>query len=204
MTHHATSWDADACIDQLVAARLAEPPAAPQMSGTALYLLIDPFLGIPSCPLHWKKACPTKPSMALGKGLAATDLQPSLSSGLPIDTALAPYFSRADRRQRPWLTPVCNGQSKRRFKLGTQKKPAPFRTGRWVAAKRSRRLRAGRTPNSAATPAYPAAHQARYLRLADRRVLGLATHVLGEPAMAASLPLVQHWHWPMHMRHGFH
>ena len=53
MTHHATSWDADACIDQLVAARLAEPPAALKMSGTALYLLIDPFLGDPVLSLHF-------------------------------------------------------------------------------------------------------------------------------------------------------
>lgn len=197
MTHHATSWDADACIDQLVAARLAEPPAALKMSGTALYLLIDPFLGDPvlSAPLEEGLS-----DQAINGTREKAWQRPTFNlhfpSGLPIDTALAPYLVELTGVNDPWLDASVQWAIQETAQTwNTEETSAvPHRVGGWLqSAAGGSALAEHLTQLLRLRTQQPT--QARYLRLADRRVLGLATHVLGEPAMAASLPLVQHWHW---------
>lgn len=194
---YATVWDADACIDDLITARLTDPPAAVRQPGAGLYLLIDPFLGDPVLP------------EALQEGLSADALDAerskvwqrptlalSLPEGLSMDKSLAPYLVALTGVDDPWMDSSVQWAIQETVQTWHDDLPSPVahRVGGWLQS-------------AAQAPAVAAhlsqwlrlrTHQpttARYLRLADRRVLGLARHVLGEGTLAASLAPIQHWHW---------
>lgn len=197
MTDHTTSWDAEECIDELVAARLAEPSVALKTPGTALYLLIDPLLGDPVLPAPLEEGLPDQ---AINSARADAWQRPTftlrLPPGLPIDTALAPYLVELSHVNDPWLDASVQWAIQETVQTWSTEETSaiPHRVGGWLqSAAGGSALAEHLTQLLRLRTQQPT--QARYLRLADRRVLGLATHVLGEPAMAASLPLVQHWHW---------
>ncbi|TBO27688.1 DUF4123 domain-containing protein [Aquabacterium lacunae] len=197
MTQPTAPWDAEACIDELTAARLAAQPAALQTAGAGLYLLIDPLLGDPVLPAPLDEGLPDE---AINSARTEAWQRPTfalqLPVGLPMDTALAPYLVELTGASDPWLDASVQWAIQETVQTWQGDAPisVPHRVGGWLqSAAHGQALADHLSTLLRLRTQLPT--QARYLRLADRRVLGLTTHVLGKVALTASLPLVQHWHW---------
>ena len=197
VTEHTTVWDADTCIDDLITARLVAPPAALRQPGSGLYLLIDPFLGDPVLP------------SPLDEGLSMEDMnaqrskawqRPTFALRLPealaMDNALAPYLVELSGIDDAWLDASVQWAIQETVQTWQDDgaSPVAHRVGGWLqSAAQGPMLAKHLTPWLRLRT--QARTQAHYLRLADRRVLGLTAHVLGADTMGASLSPVQHWHW---------
>jgi Domain of unknown function (DUF4123) len=197
VTQPTTPWDADACIDELIAARLAAQPTALQTAGAGLYLLIDPLLGDPVLPTPLEGGLPDEViNSARTEAWERPTFALQLPAALSMDTALAPYLVELNDNNDPWMDASVQWaiQETVRTWQGDELMSVPHRVGGWLqSAAHGQGLADHLSPLLQLRTQQPT--QARYLRLADRRVLGLAMHVLGEAALAASLPQVQHWHW---------
>ena len=194
---HTTVWDAEACIDDLITARLADLPAAMLQPGSALYLLVDPLLGDPVQP------------SALDEGLSLDDTNNQrsqawqratfalrLPEALGMDGALAPYLVELTGADDAWLEASVQWAVQETVQTwGAEAGSAtPHRVGGWLqTAASGAELAAHLTPLLRLRTQQRTA--AKYLRLADRRVWSLTLHVLGDDTVAAGLPPIQHWHW---------
>lgn len=190
------SLDPEALVDSLADVRWRDlqQRCIPDMG---LCLLIDPMLGDP--------VLPSLPPM----GMAAPALDAlrtaawqrtchalTLPSSLLLDAALAPYLVALDGLDDPWLAASVQWAVHEAVQswFAEPGQPTPHRVGGWlqsaVFAPQLAQVLSGwlQLNTQAPTPA-------RYLRLADRRVLSLATHVLGPQVMAERLSPVRHWHW---------
>ena len=191
------SWDADECVDHLITARCADLPAPLRAAGAGLYLLIDPFLGDPVLPAPLEAGLSAD---ALNAQRTEAWLRPTfalnLPKGLAMDAALAPYLVALQGPDDPWMDTSVQWALEETVHTwqADAHQSAPHRVGGWLqSAALGPQLATHLTEWLRLRTQQPTS--ARYLRLADRRVWSLAVHVLGESAMAASLPPVQHWHW---------
>lgn len=187
----------DEIAEALSAACLENLPKQLSQLGGGLFILIDPMLGDPV--LADAVDAMTKPS-ALNELRSRAWSRPIHSLRLPQGVSLhngqAPYLVELNGSNDPWLaTSIEWAVHETVESWSTQAEhSAPHRIGGWLqsasfGARLAEHISAWlrlrtRTPTSA-----------RYLRLADRRVLSLTAHVIGPETLASHLSPVQHWHW---------
>lgn len=191
------SLDTDDLTAALSAARLVNLPAQVSEMGGGLFILIDPMLGDPI--LHASLDTTTTPD-ALNDLRCDAWSRPTHSLRLPPGVNLqdhqAPYLVELTGSTDPWLHTSIEWAVHETVLSWTSpaEQASPHRIGGWL--------------QSASFGAQLAEHMsawlrlrtqipthARYLRLADRRVLGLTAHVIGSEVFARHLGRVQHWHW---------
>lgn len=197
MTEHHTVWDADACIEDLMAARSADMPASLQAPGSVLYLLIDPFLGDPVLLAPIEEDLPAE---ELNAQRTRAWQRPTFATRLParlgMDPALAPYLVALEGVDDPWMDTSLQWAIQETVQTWQIDLPSPVahRVGGWLqSSAQGTELAAHLTEWFRLRTQHPTS--ARYLRLADRRVLSLTRHVLGDATLSACLHPVQRWHW---------
>lgn len=190
-------FDEDDCIDKLMQYHLPTLRERASVGGTGLFVLIDPMAGDPVLtePLPADEdtdSINAARSQAWGRQSHTLSLPPLLD----LDPAMAPYLVELSGADDPWLDSTLEWalrETVRSWQAPADAQPA-HRVGGWLHS-------------AAFGPAL--AHQlsgwlvlstrtntpARYLRLADRRVWGLTTHVLGEGAVAQRMAPVACWQW---------
>lgn len=188
--------DPEALVDSLTDVRLRDlqQRCAPHMG---LCLLIDPMLGDPVLPSQppMGMAAPALDALRAAAWQRACHVLP-LPSSLALDAALAPYLVELHGSDDPWLAASVQWAVHETVQswLAAPGQSTPHRVGGWlqsaVSAPQLAQVLSGwlQLNTQAPTPA-------RYLRLADRRVLSLAAHVLGPEVMAGRLEPMRHWHW---------
>lgn len=183
--------------EALAEARLSGIPRQLMAGGMGLYLLVDPMLGD---PVLCEPADQGLTLEALNALRATAWDRPthalSLPAALALDAAQAPYLVELQGANDPWFATSVHWAVEEAVQswLAEPDQATPHRVGGWLQS-----AAFGPELADALTGCLRLSTQAhttaRYLRLADRRVLSLAVHVLGESSVARRLPPVQHWHW---------
>lgn len=187
----------DECTQTLLELRTTQLAATLAASGAGAFLLIDPMLGDPVVT-EAAPASMTRP--ALNALRTSAWERPTHALQLParldMDAAFAPYLVELQGAQDLWLEASVQWAVQETLQTWTAEpeQVTPHRVGGWLQSAASGQALAdvlsGWLQLNAA-----GAGRASYLRLADRRVLGLAVHVLGQDTVAQALHPVQHWHW---------
>ncbi|WP_019560711.1 MULTISPECIES: DUF4123 domain-containing protein [Caldimonas] len=162
-----------------------------------VFVLIDPVLGDPVS------------RDPLPEGLSPNELNDlrsqlwgrsthglELPQGVALETRLGPYLIELDGPNDPWLEVTVGWAVQEAVASWTDTRSAgtPHRVGGWLQSAAHVSVLA--TMLSAWLKLdTDAATTARYLRLADRRVWGLAVHVLGAEHIAQRLAPIHCWHW---------
>jgi hypothetical protein len=189
--------DADALADALADARYAHLPQPLCVPGTGLYLLIDPMLGDPVLPESPAEGLSRKQLSDIREAVwqratFALELPPHLG----LDAALAPYLVELLGTTDPWMFTSISWAAQETVKtwLADETQTSPHRVGGWIQSP-AHGPQLAQAMSGWLRLSTRCLTSARYLRLADRRVLSLAVHVLGEASVATHLAPVQHWHW---------
>lgn len=192
-----TAWDLNAHVQTLTEVRCAQLRQVLAQGGAGLYLLMDPLLGDPVLP----EVPPESMSLEALNALRAQAWQRNthalcLPSKLSMDGAFAPYLVELQSAHDVWIETSVQWAVQETVHSWTAEpdQPTPHRVGGWLQSPaQGGALAAAMTgwlKLNAAT-----AGQASYLRLADRRVLSLAVHVLGEACVAQALRPLEQWLW---------
>jgi hypothetical protein len=192
-----TPLDLEALTQDLVEAHTAQLRQCVEQAAAGVFLLIDPMLGDPVLA----EAPPAEmPLAALDELRTQAWERPTHALTLPkrlkMDSAFAPYLVELQGPVDRWLEVSVQWAVQEALQAWTVAPgdPVPHRVGGWLQS-------AALGPRVAehlsgwlrlSAPRYA---DASYLRLADRRVLGLALHVLGQDLVAQALYPVQCWHW---------
>jgi hypothetical protein len=167
--------------------------------GAPIYLLIDPYLGDPVASLDavaagdaeswraqlatsWERAVySVKFPLAEKVGLQPHQLPYLVMLEGPDDPLLAESLGMAQFEDSAASEGALFGAGNAAFRIGgwLQSGQAPESVANWLAE--CMRLRAGGSTSG------------RYLRLADRRVLALARHVLGDEQLTRNLGPIERW-----------
>ena len=191
------AFDADACAEALAETRLTTLPQHFTAAGSGLYLLIDPMLGDPvvSTPPD-EGLAPDALNAIRADAWARPTFTLKVPAGLAFDAALAPYLVELQGPADPWMDVSVHWAVQETVQswVAEPGQPTPHRVGGWLQA-----AAFGPQLAQALSGCLQLSTQAhtstRYLRLADRRVLSLAVHVLSTAVAAKNLSFLQHWHW---------
>lgn len=168
-----------------------------ETSGAGIFLLVDPMLGDPVLPNVPEPALTKDALNALrAKAWQRQCHALALPEKLDMDGAYAPYLVELRGGKDPWLELSVQWAVQETIRTWTTQadQPVPHRVGGWLqSAAFGARLAEHLT--GWLRLCAPRQTTASYLRIADRRVLGLAVHVLGESHVAQSMTPVQHWYW---------
>lgn len=191
------AFDMEEHLPTLIASRCDQVRAALQPSGVGTYLLIDPMLGDPllsdGVPAEWPLE---QINVLRNEAWQRTTRALQLPTSLGLDAALAPYIVELHGTQDPWLADSVAWAVQETVHTWTAEpdQASPHRVGGWLQTSAVNDNLVERLSACLQLSARGAGH-ARYLRLADRRVLGLAHHVLGQARMAQALYPVARWLW---------
>jgi hypothetical protein len=192
------AWDLDACMQALVDARTSQLVQALTQAGTGLYVLIDPMLGDPVLPEPPSESMPMAALNALrSQAWERHTFALSLPSKLSMDGAFAPYLVELQNAGDAWLQTSVQWAVQETWQSWQAEadQPTPHRVGGWLQSSVQGEALAHAMSGWLHLNA-PSAGRASYLRLADRRVLSLAVHVLGQACVAQAMrPVVQQWLW---------
>lgn len=189
--------DMQAVRQALVAARVFQLQARLAQGGIGLFLLIDPMLGDPVLPEPIPEALSIQALNALRRQAWERETHAlQLPAGLGVDAAFAPYLVALQDAKDPWLEDSVSWavqETLQAWDAGPDQ-PTPHRVGGWLQTAATGPDLAGVLTGWLRLDAQGAG-RARYLRLADRRVLSLAVHVLGQSRVAQAMHPVQRWSW---------
>ena len=192
-----TRWELDEGIQTLMELRTAQLETALGVGGAGVFLLIDPMLGDPVLT-EVPPASMIRPALNTLRSSAWERPTHALQLPAPLnmDAAFAPYLVELQGTQDSHLQHSVQWALRETLQtwVAEPEQPTPHRVGGWLQSAAQGDVLAevlsGWLQLSAA-----GAGRASYLRLADRRVLGLTAHVLGQAGMAQALHPVQRWHW---------
>lgn len=166
-------------------------------AAVATYLLIDPMLGDPVLTEALRASSALAELNALraaawGRETYALRLPPRLD----MDGAFAPYLVELRGLEDPWLGSSLQWAVQETLQMWTSEpdQPVAHRVGGWLQSSAFGASLAERMSGWLQLSA-EGAGSACYLRLADRRVLSLLTHVAGEANVGRLLHPVHQWLW---------
>jgi hypothetical protein len=162
-----------------------------------VFVLIDPLVGDPVLqdPLPADLDTSTL-NLLRSQGWERSCHSLSLPPQLELDSALSPYLVELSGSDDPWLETslVWALRETVRSWLAPVDAQPTHRVGGWLHTAAFGPALARKLSGWVALSTR-ASSTSRYLRLADRRVWGLALHVLGQVAVAQRMPPVQCWQW---------